>query len=98
MGLLIFYKWIVILGSLSGISVIIMEFISPFGFGDYVWLVFAFPISFISSYKVIQKYNQHLNLTLALMNLSLGFFMDILLVMYLESDILFLAGLTVALV
>ena len=56
MGLLIFYKWIVILGSLSGISVIIMEFISPFGFGNYVWLVCAIPFSFIFSYKVIEKY------------------------------------------
>ncbi len=75
-----------------------MEFISPFGFGNYVWLVCAIPFSFIFSYKVIKKYTQLLNLTLALINLSLGFFIDALLIMYMKSDILFMAGITVALV
>jgi hypothetical protein len=72
--------------------VIFMEFVSPFGFGVYTWLLTSIPFSFVSSYYFIKRIKKLFNVTLALMNLSLGFFVDVLLIMFMGSEILFLAG------
>ena len=73
------------MGSASAFSIIIMEFISPFGFGNYLWLLLVVPIGFTFGYFLVKRYNNFFNLYLAFMNIGLGFLIDLLLIMYMDS-------------
>ena len=52
-GLLKFYSYTCLMGSASAFFVFLMEFISPFGFGNVIYLSFVIPAAFYISYKVI---------------------------------------------
>lgn len=69
-----------------------MEFISPFDFGVLKYFLCVIPISFIVSFKIIVKYPHYFNFVLGSMNMALGLMIDILLILFINSDILFLAG------
>ena len=90
--LILFYKWVACLGTLSAIGVFTMEFINPFGFGYYKYGLLVLPFSFYLSNIFMQRYPIYFNWIVGFMNVSLGIFCDALLIIFFESDILFLAG------
>lgn len=87
-----FYTWACYMGSFSALAVFIMEFISPFGFGWFKYLVLIVPFAFLISNKLVQKFPYLFNWVMISMNVSIGVMINILLIFSLTSDILFLAG------
>ncbi|CAD8098911.1 unnamed protein product [Paramecium sonneborni] len=93
-----FYTWACIIGTISAIVVFCMEFIQPFGFGQLKYALGLIPISFLISYKIVQKYPDLFNIILACTNFLLGVMIYFLLFVFANSNVLFLAGQTVAMV
>ncbi|CAD8099314.1 unnamed protein product [Paramecium sonneborni] len=93
-----FYTWACCLGTISAICVFTMEFIIPFGFGAWKYTLIMIPIGFITSHRLIKLLPKYFNLVMATMNMSLGGLIFILLYFFSNSNILFLAGQTVAMI
>lgn len=93
-----FYKWSSYLASISAVFVFTWEFISPFNFGIIKYFLLVIPLAYFSSYRILLKYPQFFNLILGMISITLGLMIDVLLIIFMSSDILFLAGQTVALV
>lgn len=87
-----FYLWTCYLGSLSALTIFVMEFILPFGFGNLAYGLFLIPFAFYISYNYLMKNPYHYNLVLALINITLGFMIYYLLYVFANSKVLFLAG------
>ncbi|CAD8183051.1 unnamed protein product [Paramecium pentaurelia] len=93
-----FYTWACCLGTISAICVFTMEFIVPFGFGFWKYTLIIIPLGFGFSHKLIKMFPQYFNYVLAMMNISLGGLIFILLYFFSNSNLLFLAGQTVAMI
>ncbi|CAD8167326.1 unnamed protein product [Paramecium pentaurelia] len=93
-----FYTWACCLGTISAICVFTMEFVVPFGFGFWKYTLIMIPLGFGFSHRLIKILPQYFNYVLAMMNISLGGLIFILLYFFSHSDILFLAGQTVAMI
>ncbi|CAD8166057.1 unnamed protein product [Paramecium octaurelia] len=93
-----FYTWACILGTISAICVFCMEFFQPFGFGPLKYGLGLIPISFYISHKIVRKYPDLFNIILAFTNFLLGVMVYFLLFVFANSNVLFLAGQTVAMV
>ncbi|CAK85831.1 unnamed protein product (macronuclear) [Paramecium tetraurelia] len=93
-----FYTWACFLGTISAICVFTMEFIVPFGFGFWKYTLIIIPLGFGFSHRLIKLFPQYFNYVLALMNISLGGLIFILLYFFSNSNVLFLAGQTVAMI
>ncbi|CAD8084408.1 unnamed protein product [Paramecium primaurelia] len=93
-----FYTWACCLGTISAICVFTMEFIVPFGFGFWKYILIIIPLGFGFSHKLIKMFPQYFNYVLAMMNISLGGLIFILLYFFSNSNLLFLAGQTVAMI
>ncbi|CAK74489.1 unnamed protein product (macronuclear) [Paramecium tetraurelia] len=93
-----FYTWACCLGTISAICVFTMEFIVPFGFGFWKYTLIIIPLGFGFSHRLIKILPKYFNYVLAMMNISLGGLIFILLYFFSNSNILFLAGQTVAMI
>ncbi|CAD8068633.1 unnamed protein product [Paramecium primaurelia] len=93
-----FYTWACIIGTISAIGVFCMEFFQPFGFGLLKYGLGLIPISFYISHKIVRKYPDLFNIILACTNFLLGVMIYFLLFVFANSNVLFLAGQTVAMV
>lgn len=70
------------LGSISGMVVLLMEFIRPLGLGIGLYFLFIIPVLFLITYRLLKKYTKYFNFILGSMNIILGILINLLLIYF----------------